>query len=78
MNAEQKENLSKAVVEKWDDIDINEDKSLIIQPDLSDIIYVEQLIEILAERHEYSYARFPSKNDFKSVYNAVQSLSVTC
>jgi len=78
MNSEQKEKLSKAVIEKWNDIDKNEDKSLILQPDLSDIIYVEKLIEILAERHEYSYARFPSKNDFNSVYNAVQALFVTC
>ena len=78
MNSDQKEKLSKAVIEKWNDIDKNEGKSLIIQLDLSDIIYVEELIEILAEKHEYSYAKFPSKNDFKSVYNAVQGLFVTC
>ena len=76
MNLEQKKKLSKTVVEKWNDIDQKEDKSLVIQPDLSDIIYIEQLIEILAEKHEYSYARFPSNNDFKFVYNAIQEITV--
>ncbi len=78
MDLEQKKMLSKAVVEKWNDIDQKEDKGLIIQPDLSDIIYIEQLIEVLAEKHDYSYARFPSKPDFKFVYHAVQELTATC
>ena len=78
MDSEQRSILSKAVIEKWNAINKNKDKCLAIQPDLSDILYVEELIGILAERHEYSYAKFPSKNDFTSVYDAVQSLDVNC
>ena len=76
MDSNQRSEVSKAVVKKWKYIDKKEDKALVIQPDLSDIIYVEQLIEILAEEHEYSYARFHTKKDFNSIYQKVQSTDI--
>jgi hypothetical protein len=60
------------VVKKWKDIDKKENKALVIQPDLSDIIYVGQLIEIIAEEKKYSYARFHTQKDFEHICKTIQ------